>query len=67
MFDYSDLRVLEKICTKENINLNLMQDIFHIEKKYMGYNNRTELSKNLKKILSQEFLHIEGTGNGNED
>lgn len=44
-----------------------MQDIFHIEKKYMGYNNRTELSKNLKKILSQEFLHIEGTGNGNED
>ena len=67
VFDYSDLRVLEKICTKENINLNLMQDIFHIEKKYMGYNNRTELSKNLKKILSQEFLHIEGTGNGNED
>lgn len=67
LFDSSDFNVLDKLCKDEKVNLNLMLDIFNMEKRFMGYNNRTELSKNLKKLLSQEFLHMEGTGEVNED
>lgn len=67
LFDSSDFSILEKICFENNVNLTLMQDIFALEKKYMGYNNRTEINKNLKKLLSQEFLHIEGPGDVNEN
>lgn len=67
LFDNNDFKVLEKICNKEKVNLNLMQDVFNMEKKYMGYNNRYEVSKCLKKLLSQEFLHLEGNGDLNED
>lgn len=67
LFDKSDFKRLEKLCEKNSINMNLMQDIFNLEKKYMGYNNRIEVSKSLKKLLSQEFLHIEGNGDSSED
>lgn len=67
LFDSSDFDLLEKICKDENVNLGLMQDMFNLEKKYMGYNNRAEIGKNLKKLLSQEFIHIEGAGDINEN
>ena len=67
LFDNRDLEILEKTCNERNVNINLVQDIFNLEKKYMGYNNRIELSKNLRKLLSQEFLHIEGSGDLNEN
>ena len=44
-----------------------MQDIFNVEKKYMGYNNRQEVNKTLRKLLSQEFIHIENQGDNNEN
>lgn len=67
LFDNRDLEILGKTCIANNVNINLVQDIFNLEKKYMGYNNRTELNRNLRKLLSQEFLHIEGSGDLNEN
>ena len=66
LFDNSDFQIIENICADNNVNLGLMQELFNLEKKYMGFNNRAEVSKNLKKLLSQEFLFIEGNIN-NED
>ena len=67
LFDDNDFSSLEKICDKEGINVTLMHDIFNLEKKYMGYNNRQEINKNLRRLLSQEFLHIESSGDSDEN
>ena len=67
LFDANDISQLSALCDEYHMNINLMKDIFNSEKKYMGYNNRTEIQKNLKKLLSQEFLHIEGSGDLDEN
>lgn len=67
LFNDKDLGILQDICNKESINVNVMLDIFNLEKKYMGYNNRMDVSKGLQKLLSQEFLHLEGQGEKHED
>ena len=67
LFNDRDIEILSKICNEEGTNISVLQDIFTLEKRYMGYNNRQELNKTLKKMLSQEFLHIEGSGVENED
>ena len=67
LFDAEDIEVLSKVSNKKSVNVEILQDIFNLEKKYMGYNNRLELNKNLRKILSQEFVHVENGGAKNED
>ena len=67
LFNNKDLGILQDVCNKESMNVNVMQDIFNLEKKYMGYNNRIDVSKGLQKLLSQEFLHLEGQGEKHED
>lgn len=67
LFDDEDLKLLDSICRSENMNLDLMKNILNLEKSYMGFNNRNELTKQLRKLLSQEFLHIEGGNNSNEN
>lgn len=61
IFDNIDMRNLDKLCYENNMDLKLILSIFNLEKRYMGYNNRIDIAKNLKKLLSQEFLHIEGS------
>jgi DNA sulfur modification protein DndC len=67
LFNKKDLDILEEICINTGINSNVMKDIFNLEKKYMGFNNRQELNKNLRKLLSQEFLHLGNIGDNNEN
>lgn len=67
LFDDADMKLLEKVCGKENVPTDLLKDIFNLEKKYMGYNNRFEVSKNIRKILSQEFVHVENGSDENEN
>lgn len=67
LFNKKDFNILSNLCEEEKLNVSIMQDIFNIEKKYMGYNNRQEINKSLKKILSQEFIHIESKGDNNEN
>lgn len=67
LFNDKDLNILKEICSNNNLNVTIMQDIFNLEKKYMGYNNRQEINKMLRKLLSQEFIHIESHGDINED
>ncbi len=67
LFNQKDLDILEEICINTGINSNVMKDIFNLEKKYMGFNNRQELNKNLRKLLSQEFLHLGNIGDNNEN
>lgn len=63
LFDEEDLQTLEKICLENNVKIDVVKEILNLEKKYMGYNNRSEISKSIKKLLSQEFLHIGGDNN----
>ena len=67
LFNDDDLKCLTKLCSENNVNNNLMKDIFNIEKKYMGYNNRQDIGKNLRRLLSQEILHLENSGDNNEN
>lgn len=67
LFDKKDMDLLANITEKYGINLELLQDIFTLEKQYMGYNNRMEVNKKLRKILSQEFIHVENGGVQDED
>lgn len=67
LFNSEDLDLLNKICTKEYCNFRLIYSILILEKKYMGYNNRQEINKQLKKLLSQEFVHVENGSEFDED
>ena len=67
LFNEKDLNILKELCEEEKLNVSIMQDIFNVEKKYMGYNNRQEVNKTLRKLLSQEFIHIENQGDNNEN
>jgi len=67
LFNNKDLDILKEICQEQNLNVSIMQDIFSVEKKYMGYNNRQEVNKALRKLLSQEFIHIENQGDIDEN
>lgn len=67
LFDENDLEMLNKICIKKEVNPSLLIEIFNVEKQYMGYNNRSELYKTLKKMLSKEFVHLENRSENNED
>ena len=67
LFNEKDLNILKELCEEEKLNVSMMQDIFNVEKKYMGYNNRQEVNKTLRKLLSQEFIHIENQGDNNEN
>ena len=67
LFDADDYIELEKLCTNDNVNFDLVKNVYNLEKKYMGYNNRSELAKNLRKLLSQEFIHVEGGDGSNEN
>lgn len=67
LFNENDLNILSELCTSSGINNNLIKELFNIEKRYMGYNNRQEVSKNMKRLLSQEMLHLKKMGDINED
>lgn len=67
LFDENDLEILNKICIKKEVNPSLLIEIFNIEKQYMGYNNRSEVYKTLKKMLSKEFVHLANRSENNED
>lgn len=67
LFNQKDLNILSSLCEDEKINVSIMQELFDIEKRYMGYNNRQEVNKLFKKILNQEFIHIELKGDSNEN
>lgn len=67
LFDNKGLDILEKICNEKNLDVNILKDLFSIEQKYMGYNNRSEINKNIKKLFSQEFLHLDNGGEFDEN
>lgn len=67
LFDNGDMDLLDKICERKGFNFSLMHSILNLEKKYMGYNNRQEVNKQLRKILSQEFVHVENGSDFDED
>lgn len=63
LFDKEDLDSLFSICNDYNVPDDLMKKIYNLEKMYLGYNNRVEINKKLKKLLNQEFLHIKVENN----
>ena len=67
LFDGDDIQLLNKICIKNDFNFNLIHSVLNVEKKYMGYNNRQELNKQLRKMLSQEYVHVENGSDFDED
>lgn len=67
LFNEKDLMILAELCEEEDININVMKELFSTEKKYMGYNNRQDVSKNIKRLFTQEFLHLGRTGEIDEN
>ena len=67
LFDNGDMELLDKICERKGFNFGLIHSILNLEKKFMGYNNRQEVNKQLRKILSQEFVHVENGSDFDED
>lgn len=67
LFDSSDFDLLDDLCKEYKINADVVKNIYNLEQNHMGYNNRSEVGKNLRKLLTQEFLHVERSGDSDEN
>jgi len=66
-YDEEDLKRMEEFCLEDNMDFSVVKDILELERRYSGYINRTEVNKELGKILSKENAQLLLGGNRDED
>ncbi len=55
----SDFNTLESICSDEKIDSDLIKSLITLENKYVGVKQRTDIYKNIDKILNRDIVHEE--------
>jgi len=56
LFSNEDLKVLENLAFKYKIDVDIVKKLIAIEKKYLGYIVRPNITKEIKKLLFQDWI-----------
>lgn len=59
MINKKELDILERICSEEDVEIDLIKKLAHIENKYMGFKHRSGILNDMDKVLKQDWVHEE--------
>ncbi len=60
LFNSSDMDILYKICVDNDYNPTIYNELIQLSLKNSGFINRSDAVKGMQKILSKEFVFLEG-------
>ena len=59
VFDDNSRKIVEKKCEKYSVDKDLFMGLIDVVNRQKHYSNRSSMIKNVEKLLSQEYLHID--------
>ena len=60
LFNEKDFDILNQLCLENKFNPIIYNELIQISQKYSGYLNRKDALKEIQKVLSKEYLFLEG-------
>ncbi len=67
LLNQEDYMYLMRICEKNDVDFSMFKELLDLEKTNIGYRRRSEVIKQIRERLNQEYLSIDQRENSDED